>query len=92
MTIEELKKKLKLLEIEYNLKVTNTKKEFAIVNNPYSIGDTITDHQHTIVIDNIKYLSYSGKSTPGMIYEGFIVLKSGKIGKSRGTIYQENIK
>ena len=90
MTQIELKTKIDALQTECNSKILALKKDYAFANNPHKVGDTITDHQATIVIDKISYSPYS--RIPEMKYEGFCVNKNGTIGKKTAIIYQQNIK
>jgi hypothetical protein len=64
---------------------------YAFSNNPYKIGDFITDHVGTIKIEKIKFSVYFGGSE--CVYIGTQYNKDGKVSKKqdRNTIYQSNI-
>lgn len=70
-------------------------KEFAFSNNPYKIGDIITDHVKSIKIQQIQwsFVSFSSDKLSECVYKGIQLLKNGKPSvKKTGTyIYQSNI-
>ena len=88
MTKQELEDAIKSKTAVYESAVLDIKMDYIMSNNPYKIGDIITDHKETIKIEKIS-LHFNGLC---MAYEGFIVLKNGAIGKKIGIIYQSNIK
>ena len=88
MTKQELEDEIKVLTATYENAVRRLKKDYIISNNPYKIGDIISDNISTIKIEKIS-LHFNGLC---MAYEGVIVLKNGAIGKKIGIIYQSNIK
>jgi hypothetical protein len=55
MTAEEYKKELARLESDYESAKKNLHKEFALRNNPYSIGDVIVDHAGFGEIESIAF-------------------------------------
>ena len=87
MSKQELEDEIKVLTATYENAVRRLKKDYIMSNNPYKIGDIITGDIQTIKIEKIS-LHFIGLC---MVYEGFIVLKNGAIGKKRAIIYQTNI-
>lgn len=91
MNKDELKQKLTALEKQYELDRKEIFKQYAYANNPYKIGDIISDHNTTIEIKSIGvYISYGESSC---IYKGTQLNKDGKVNKRQDntTIYQINI-
>lgn len=92
MTKEEYDIAIK--EIEH--RVEDSKKKLAInyatSNNPYKVGDVITDHFHTIRIERWKTV-LGGFSYPSLVYYGTVLNKDGKDAKNQkdNYMYQENI-
>jgi len=83
------------IEAKFEIEKKTLAKEFAFANNPYKVGDIITDHNVTIKIDTIKW--YMGRhwdnELPYCIYQGVALKKNGTPNK-KGTIdniYQNNI-
>ena len=54
MEYQEYKDKLKGLELEFEQKKSKLIKEYVDANNPYKIGDKVTDHANSIIIEKIK--------------------------------------
>ena len=66
--------------------------EFVKANNPYKIGDKVTDHIGTIIIEKIACnWGYSG--VPCAVYFGVELNKDGKPNKrgNKRTAWQSNI-
>ena len=93
MNIEEVRKQLTDLEIEYKKKVRLLKIEYAKTLIKYTKGQTISDDYQTIKIDSISLADSFGYEFPEPIYIGQVLTKSMKLHKNekRGTIYQSNI-
>ena len=93
MTQEEYKSKLNEINKDYELKLKSLDKDYAFSNNPFKIGDIVTDHIGSIKIEEIKaYLSRF--PYPCCVYYGIELTKKGEPYK-KGTkrkIYQSNIK
>lgn len=91
MNKEEFDKKLKEIDIEYQLNKKEVIKEFCNANNPYKIGDKFTDHIGSIIIERIGYL-YSLTSIPSCSYTGIELKKDGtpKKGNIKRRAYQCN--
>lgn len=97
MTKEEYKATIKLIEDKYKSDILSVKRDYALANNYYKEGDTLTDRGGTtVVVDKIGvYLMFSDytNSYPECYYEGFELTKKGvpfKDGR-RAAIYQSNI-
>lgn len=92
MTIEEYETKEKELESNYIKERNALARYYAIIHNPYKIGDIITDHKETIKIEVIKvYLDFKN---PCCCYSGTILNKDLTPNKKnkKSNIYQNNIK
>lgn len=92
MTTVEYKNKLAELANEYEAKKRKVITEYALSNNPYKVGDMITDHSSTIKIEKIQpYLGYN--ELPICLYTGTQYTKKGEISKKQDytKIYQRNI-
>lgn len=91
MTPEQLKEKLRMLEVRYDNDRKDIYKEYAYDNNPYKVNDMITDHVGTIKIEKIQV--YISGGTSQCVYTGTQYNKDGKVSKKQdhATIYQENI-
>jgi len=91
MTQEELKKELKELAKKYEQEKFEVYKKYALANNPYKIGDFVTDHVATIQVQKIGIYISDGVSS--CTYTGIQYNKDGKISKKQDhtTAYQMNI-
>lgn len=95
MEYQEYKDKLKGLELEFEQKKSKLIKEYVDANNPYKIGDKVTDHYQdvSIRIEKIKYhISLYG--TPCAVYYGSELKKDGtpKKNGNEACVYQCNLK
>ena len=88
----ELTEKLNAIEAEYLKKKKAIQIEYAISNNPYKIGDVISDHYKTIIIKSWKF--WISSSVPCLVYYGTRLTKAGTPAKNQeeNAIYQMNIK
>ena len=87
MTKEEWKKKRAQIPKDDEKALHLLDLQFTAANNPYQIGDYVTDHFHTIKIEIIKYgFRGWGKEFPCCIYYG-----KGTKGGSSERIYQYNV-
>lgn len=93
MELKEYNEKLKEITSEAEKKKLNLMKEFALSNNPYKIGDKITDHAGTIIVEkmHVGFATLSG--VPGMVYFGIELNKDGKSNKrgNKRSAYQCNL-
>ena len=91
MNKDELKSALKEAANEYELKKSEIYGMYAFSNNPYKIGDIISDNVGTIKIEKIKFNVSFGESE--CVYIGTQYNKNGEVSKKQdhNTIYQSNI-
>ena len=93
MEYQEYEDRLRELKFEFELKKTKLIKEYVDANNPYKIGDKVTDHVCSIIIEKIKYhMSLSG--FPCAVYYGPELKKDGtpKKNGNKTYVYQSNLK
>ena len=66
--------------------------KFAKANNPVKIGDVLTDHYQTMVVDDIVISMH--RTQPGCIYHGYVLTKKGvfRADMKRATVYQSNLR
>ena len=90
MNHEEYLQKIKELEREFENRKVELMKEFVRANNPYKIGDKVTDHIGSIIIEKI---GFSLGSKPCAIYTGLELKKDGTPTKrqTRRRVWQSNI-
>jgi|LakMenEpi03Aug12_release.lakeMendotaPanAssembly.Ray.scaffolds.fasta_scaffold1040893_1 hypothetical protein len=84
----------KLMEIKMSFEAAKEElyREFAYANNPYKIGDIVTDNTGTIKIEKIKI--YLGLGIyPQCVYFGVELTKKGEPNKrgNKRSIYQSSI-
>jgi len=92
MNHEEYLQKVKELESEFENKKVELMKEFVRVNNPYKIGDKVTDHIGSIIIEKMGFAwGYGNK--PCATYTGIELKKDGTPTKkeSRRQVWQSNV-
>ena len=75
MTEQEYREKLKELKSEYETKKSLLAREFAYSNNPYKIGDIITDDFSIIKIESFCYCDYVSGYLPNVGYNGIELTK-----------------
>ena len=87
MTEQEYKQRLKELETEHEAAKRNLMIEYAANNRKYKIGDIITNHIMTILIDGFS--TYSSFSEPIPVYKGLVLRKdlTPRKDRERGNIY-----
>ena len=93
MEYQEYEDRLRELKVEFEQKKTKLIKEYVDSNNPYKIGDKVTDHACSIIIEKIKYhISLSG--FPCAVYYGPELKKDGtpKKNGNKTYVYQTNLK
>jgi len=93
MKAEDYKQKVKEIEQEAWNKKIRLSKEFALLNNPYKVGDKITDHIGTIIITSITPCRQTFSGLPICNYNGDNLTKKGTISKREPSrvVYQSNI-
>jgi len=91
MRKEQYNEEMKQLEIIHDNNKRELYKKFAFANNPYKIGDMITDHVATIKIEKIQV--HKTYDMPQCVYIGTKYNKDGKVSKKQdhNTIFQNNI-
>ena len=93
MTYEELSNKRLALYREYEKQKEQLETEYAQEHNPVKIGDIVTDHYHTIRVEN---MSVYGHPIPCMRYTGIAMTKKGVPAKRqpvpREPVFQEYMK
>jgi hypothetical protein len=96
MTPEEYKSKLTAIKLQFEENKSILAKEYAFSNNPYKIGDIITDHIGSIKIEKIQYtLGWeSMKELPYCVYSGITLKKDKTPTKTpnQRTVHQTNLK
>ena len=92
MKKSELIKALVDLEKEFNDNKHEIYKQYAESNNPYKVGDIISDYYHSIKI--VNWRTHISLGTPELVYYGVELKKDGTPNKKQNntTIYQSNIK
>lgn len=93
MKEQEYKERLQQLEKNYNLDQNLLAKNYAHKNNPYTIGDVITDHIGSgEIIDWNTHIGMN-PSLPCLVYECYNLTKKGDVNKRepKRNIYQGNI-
>jgi len=93
MKEEEFRKTLKEIKDSAYRRELGLRKEFALSNNTVKIGETVTDHIGSIVVEQIKFSASSLYDTPICVYFGPQLTKAGhpfKDGSKRG-VYQSNL-
>jgi hypothetical protein len=93
MTKEEYKSKLIEINNDSELKLKSLAKEYALSNNPYKIGDIVTDHIKTVKIEKIQFTLGQFQSPPECVYTGIELTKKGEPNKNgnKNSVYQSNI-
>lgn len=93
MKYQEYEDRLRELKVEFEQKKNKLIKEYVDANNPYKIGDKVTDHVCSIIIEKIIY-HISSYGTPCAVYYGPELKKDGtpKKNGNKTYIYQTNLK
>lgn len=93
MNIQDLKSEILAIEEKFNNDKKELIKKYVIANNPYTIGDIITDHTCSIKISSIGIYFSSDLHNCCCIYRGLELKKDGNPRKDNkiGLIYQSNI-
>lgn len=97
MTKQEYDKKIKVITANYELLKKDLYRKFATANNTYKVGDIVTDHIGSIIIEKIEFLAPStffNRDYPECSYLGIELTKKGEPKKngSKRYVYQYNIK
>jgi hypothetical protein len=94
-TLEKFKSGIEDIETYAELKKSQLIAQFALANNPYKIGDIVTDHIGSLLIEKIKVRNqYNYNKLPDCLYFGIELKKDGtpKIRQDKDRrIFQSNI-
>lgn len=92
MDVNTYFQKVKDLESEHYKRKEELMKEFVRSNDPYGIGDKVTDHIGTILIESKSY-DWGFNSFPGAVYFGVELKKDGTPNKkmSKRKVWQSNV-
>ena len=91
--LENYIKDRKEIDKERDLKMYELDKKYALANNPYKIGDIITDHIGSLKIEKTKlYRTYSDR-LPSLIYFGVELKKDGtpRVRQENRGVHQTNL-
>jgi len=93
MTQQQYDAAINSLYTEYEQKKKKVAEEYAFANNPYKIGDVISDHIGTIIIEKIRFSFPFGSKYPCCVYVGTQLKKDGTPHKRQEytKIFQTNI-
>lgn len=94
MTPEQYKQGLKHLEDQFDKDKLELAREYALANNPYKVGDKVTDHIGSIIIEGISISRGSRYGDlPSCVYSGTALTKKGVPTKrnDKRTVWQQNI-
>lgn len=93
MTQEKYLETIAAIDAEYEQKKKKVAEEYAFANNPYKIGDVISDHIGTIIIEKIRFSFPFGSKYPCCVYVGTQLKKDGTPHKRQEhtNIFQTNI-
>lgn len=91
--LEEYKEKVQLIHEEKERAIGKLNIEFAKANNPYKVGDKVTDHIGTILIEKISVSAGAYNRLPCCVYFGPELKKDGEPKKSNAKrdLWQSNI-
>jgi len=93
MTYPELRDKCIELQRDCTEKQNELRRQYAAEHNPVKVGDIITDHYHTIRVEN---MSMYGHPVPYVRYTGIELTKQGEPKKRqpipRNPVYQCDIR
>lgn len=92
MNKEQYKLELEVLKKKYEKAKNDLAKKYALSNNPYKIGDIVTDHYHSVKIEKIGvYIGIS--QVPECVFYGKDVNSKGiELKRQTGNpVHQSNI-
>lgn len=92
MNHSEYLEKLEQLEYDFKMKKISLMKDFVVANNPYKVGDKVTDHVGTILIESMGF-AWGTNSKPCATYFGPKLKKDGTPQKNRDKrcVWQSNV-
>lgn len=93
MTFKELIAQCNDLQIKCDHEKSKLRIAYASEHNPVKVGDMVTDHYHTIRVENMAVYDYP---LPQMKYTGIEMTKQGEPKKRqpipRNPVFQENVR
>lgn len=91
MKKEEYEKAVKSEKDSHAEKLRKLAREYAFANNPYRVGDIVTDHYQTIVVEKIRFSM--GFNVPYCTYTGAQLTKKRvpRVDGQVGTVHQPHI-
>jgi len=93
MDFEEYKNKKSVIEHDYNKRLRALAMDYASSNSSVIVGDIVTDHIGSVLVDNIKFSMSSANKNPTCVYYGVELTKKmqpRKSGSVRG-VWQTNL-
>lgn len=78
MNLKEYHELKKIEDKNYKARLGLLSKQYALSNNPFKIGDTITDNIGSILIKSIKIQFGFSNNFPECVYFGIELKKDGK--------------
>ena len=94
MTLEEYNNSAKALRKRYEASQRKLAEEYALANNPYSVGSILSDHMHTIKVSKIATTIGYGTGEPTCVYSGIRLRKSDLKPTTKNEVievYQRNV-
>ena len=93
MTLQEYKDKLQEIKNETTKKEQTLAIEYAKANNPHKIGDIVTDHVGSVIVEKMNY-TMTFNNIPCVVYVGSELNKDGTKKKKNSVrnVYQNNLK
>lgn len=90
MDIKEFNAEVKVIQERALAAKTILVKKFAIINNKVKVGNTVTDHIGSVIVEKIGIYN---DEVPGCFYTGVMLTTKGVVFKSgeRRTVYQSNL-
>lgn len=94
MDIEDYKERKKILRKDFEEAERLLNREFAFSNSTVKIGDTVTDHVGSIIVESIGVYLGIQNQFPTCYYQGLELNKDGKPKKNlnKRMVYQTNLK
>jgi vacuolar-type H+-ATPase subunit F/Vma7 len=93
MTLQEYKDKLQEIKNETTKKEQTLAIEYAKANNPYKVGDIVTDHIGSVIVEKMNY-TITLNNIPCVVYVGSELSKDGTKKKKNSVrnVYQTNLR
>lgn len=93
MSPEEYLEEVKALEEEFATKKSRLNKKYVSSNNKHRVGDAVTDHLGTILVQELLLGFPTGDKVPCAVYKGLPLNKDGSVKKKvdRRLVWQTNL-